>query len=66
MTKVEQLEQALENLSLDERASFRAWYAVFDAAEWDQQFDTDVAAGKLDRLADIALTEHNTGRTRKL
>jgi crotonobetainyl-CoA:carnitine CoA-transferase CaiB-like acyl-CoA transferase len=66
MTRVEQLERAIEGLSPEERASFRAWFAAFDAAEWDQQFEADVAAGKLDRLADAALTEHHTGRSRKL
>lgn len=50
MTKVEQLEQAIERLSAEERASFRAWYAEFDPADWDRQFEADVAAGKLDRL----------------
>jgi hypothetical protein len=50
MTKVEQLEQAIESLSPEERARFRAWYAEFDAVDWDQQFEADVAAGKLDRL----------------
>jgi len=66
MTKVEQLEQAVERLSPEERASFRAWYAEFDAAGWDQQFEADVAAGRLDRLADAALAEHSAGRSRKL
>ncbi len=50
MTRVEQLARAVESLSPEERASFRAWYAEFDAADWDQQFEADVAAGKLDRL----------------
>lgn len=66
MTKVERLEQEIENLSSEERASFRAWFAAFDASEWDGQLEADVAAGKLDRLADDALAEHSTGRSRKL
>ncbi len=66
MTKVEQLEQAVESLTPEERASFRAWYAEFDAAGWDQQFEADVVAGKLDRLADAALAQHSGGQSRKL
>lgn len=58
MTKVERLQQAIESLSPEERASFRAWYAEFDTAEWDQQFEADVTAGRLDRLADAALADH--------
>ena len=66
MTKVEQLERDIEGLSAEERASFRAWFASFDAAEWDRQFEADVAAGKLDQLADAALADHRAGRSRSL
>jgi len=66
MTRVEQLEREIEGLSAAERVSFREWYEVFDAAEWDQQLEADVAAGKLDRLADAALADHHAGRSRKL
>ncbi len=66
MTKVELLEQAIERLTPAERASFRAWYATFDAREWDRQFEADIAAGKLEGLADAALAEHRDQRTRKL
>lgn len=34
----------------EERADFRAWYAQFDADEWDRQIEGDVAAGRLDWL----------------
>jgi len=57
MTRLEQLERAIEGLSPEERASFRAWFESFDSAEWDRQIEADVAAGKLDRLAEEALAE---------
>lgn len=66
MTKIEQLEQEIERLSPEERARFRVWYETFDSAEWDRQFEADVADGKLDAAADAALTEHRTGRSRVL
>jgi len=66
MTKVEKLEREIQNLSPEERASFREWYEVFDAAEWDRQLEADVAAGKLDGVADAALADHHAGRSRKL
>ena len=58
MTKVENLERDVRDL--------REWFAEFDAAEWDRQIEEDVASGRLDRLADAALADHNAGRSRKL
>ena len=62
MSTVEQLEEALRRLSPDERAAFRAWYAQFDAEEWDRQFEADVAAGRLDWLAGEARNDRQEGR----
>jgi hypothetical protein len=47
-------------------ADFRKWFASYDAAVWDQQFERDVKAGKLDALRDEALAEHATQKTRDL
>jgi hypothetical protein len=66
MTKVEKLEREVRNLSAKELTSFREWFAAFDAAEWDRQIEDDVRGGKLDHLADAALSEHRAGRSRKL
>jgi hypothetical protein len=66
MTKVEKLERDIRNLSAKELATFREWFAVFDAAAWDQQLEQDAKAGKLDELADAALADHRAGRSRKL
>jgi hypothetical protein len=66
MTKVEKLEREIRNLSARELASFRAWFAEFDAVAWDRQIDADVESGKLDQLADAALADHAAGRSRKL
>jgi hypothetical protein len=66
MTKVERIEIEVRGLSAKELAAFREWFAEFDAAEWDQQLERDAAAGKLDSLADAALSDHRAGRSRKL
>jgi hypothetical protein len=66
MTKVEKLEREIRGLSTEELASFREWFAAFDAAAWDRQLEADVKAGKLDTLADAALADHRAGRSRKL
>jgi len=66
MTKVEKLERDIRSLSAKELATFREWFAAFDAALWDQQLEADAGAGKLDVLADAALADHRAGRSRKL
>jgi hypothetical protein len=66
MSEVEQLEQKIQNLPEAELAKFRAWFAEFDANAWDRQFERDTNAGKLDALADKALRDHVSGKTRPL
>ena len=66
MSKVESIERHIEQVSPEELAKFRAWYAMFDAELWDRQLEADVKAGKLDTLADRALQAHKAGRSTKL
>ena len=66
MSTVPEITDALRRLSPEELAKFRAWYAEFDADAWDRQFETDVAAGKFDELADEALAEFRAGKCREL
>ncbi|MEX2140676.1 MAG: hypothetical protein WD894_15545 [Pirellulales bacterium] len=62
MSTVEELEAAVQRLSPEDRAVFRAWFAEFDAAEWDRQFEDDVTAGRLDWLVAEARQDRDTGR----
>ncbi len=66
MSKVEQLEVQVSELSPQELARFRAWYSKFDADMWDHQIEQDAASGKLDQLADEALLTHAAGSTKAL
>lgn len=52
----------MQLLQRDDLAAFREWFAQFDAQAWDLQFEKDVAAGRLDALADEALRELKEGR----
>ncbi|MGH9464978.1 MAG: hypothetical protein ACRD0X_04985 [Thermoanaerobaculia bacterium] len=63
MSKVEDLEEQIRQMSGDELAAFRRWFAEFDAEAWDRQFELDVEAGKLDSLAERALRDHAAGRS---
>ena len=65
MRTVEEIEQAVAQLSKDQLAEFRAWYEQFSADAWDRQIEEDIAAGKLDALADAAIADHRAGRTKR-
>jgi len=62
MSTVKEIEEAVVRLSAPDLAAFRDWFAEFDAAQWDQQIEADIAAGRLDALADEALNDLRTGR----
>jgi hypothetical protein len=66
MTKIETIERQIQELSDEDLAKFREWFAEFDAEAWDRQFEADVNAGKLDALAEKALRQHAEGKTTKL
>ncbi len=62
MSTIEEVEAAIRRFSPEDRAAFRAWFAEFDANEWDKQLEADVAAGRLDWLAAEALADREAGR----
>lgn len=49
MTKIEDIEKAVEQLSPEELARFRAWFEEFDARLFDEKIERDAKAGKLDK-----------------
>lgn len=59
---LQEIELAVSELSPKELAAFRVWFAEFDAAIWDKQFEADVEKGKLDALAQKALQHLKEGR----
>jgi len=59
MSTIDDIEGAIQRLSREELATFRAWFAEFDAQAWDRQIEEDMAAGKLDALANEALSLDN-------
>ncbi|MBC7369452.1 MAG: hypothetical protein H7343_22010 [Undibacterium sp.] len=66
MSTVQEIESAVSHLPPADLAAFRAWFAEFDAAAWDRTLAADVAAGRLDALADEALADLRAGRTTAL
>jgi hypothetical protein len=66
VTRVEALEQEVENLTPEELTAFSDWFAEFDWQAWDRELEKDVAGGRLDRFADEVLEEHRIGKTTDL
>jgi hypothetical protein len=66
MTKLEDTEKAVSDLASEELARFRAWFDAFDGERFDQRIARDIAAGRLDRLAEDALSDLKAGRIRDL
>jgi len=62
MTVVSEIEVAVAKLSRKDLSAFRDWFQEFDAEAWDKQFKDDVAAGRLDALAEEALRDLREGR----
>jgi hypothetical protein len=63
MSRVERVEDEVQNLSAEELGAFRDWFARFDAAGWDQQIEADADNGKLRSLAKRSLEDHEAGRS---
>lgn len=66
MSRVEAIEEEVQQLSPQELADFREWFAHYDADAWDRKLEADIEAGKLDELAERALADHQSGRSREL
>jgi len=62
MSRVENIEGQVKNLSLEELKAFRDWFRSFDAEVWDAQIEADSKDGKLRSLAERALRYHESGR----
>jgi hypothetical protein len=66
MSRVENIEKQIKELSPDELTALREWFADFDGDAWDRQMEADINAGRLDTLAERALRDHEAGRSTPL
>lgn len=57
MTKVLEIQAAIESLLPNEYVRLREWFLERDWAEWDKQIERDSDAGKLDFLIQEAMAE---------
>jgi mRNA-degrading endonuclease RelE of RelBE toxin-antitoxin system len=66
MTKLEEIEAAVEKLSPEELKRFRAWLDELEERLFDEQIERDAKAGKLDKIEAEALEDYRAGRFKDL
>ncbi len=66
MSKVEELEKAIEALPEEEFIQLRQWFSEKDWHKWDQQIETDSKSGKLDFLLQEAIEAKSKHNLREL
>ncbi|MBI3118329.1 MAG: hypothetical protein HYZ00_06570 [Candidatus Hydrogenedentes bacterium] len=66
MTKLEEIEQAIQGLNRQELSALRRWFIAFDADAWDREIEEDARAGRLDALAREAAEDYKAGRSTEL
>ncbi len=66
MTTVKEIENAVAKLPKEDLAQFRKWFDEYQAKVWDQQFEEDVKAGKLSKVAEEVEKEFNSGNCKEL
>ena len=66
MTKIEEIQAAIESLSGEEYDRLREWFSARDWERWDEQIEADSQAGKLDFLVKEAFDEKDEGNLKDL
>ncbi len=66
MQAIQEIQSAVSQLSADEFVSFREWFDELNAKAWDKQFEKDVKSGKLDKLAEQAISNFYAGKCKEL
>jgi hypothetical protein len=66
MNKLEAVQKTILELTLLEKKQLEAWFEEQLQILWDEQFEQDVQAGRLDALATNAIKDFETGNYREL
>jgi len=66
MNKLQEIKDAITQLSKDDLTALRKWFDEFEAKIWDNQFEEDVQSGRLEKLADEAITDFRAGKCKEL
>jgi hypothetical protein len=63
---VDELENAITQLSPTEMARFAQWFDEYRADQWDRQIEQDILAGRLDSAGQRADADFEAGRCKPL
>ncbi len=66
MITVQEIESVIQRLSKTDLSEFRAWFEEYDAQVWDEQFEEDASSGKLDKLANQAISDFKGGKYKEI
>jgi len=66
ITRVEEIQVAIESLPYQEYIRLRQWFSQREWEKWDRQIEADSESGKLDFLIEEALTEKAKGILKEL
>lgn len=66
MFTLDQLETAILQLSPNDFNQLLEWFFDLDYQRWDEQLENDIAAGKLDHLAEEAIADFEAGHYRAI
>ena len=61
MSRLEQIEQAIQELTPEEFAQLARRVYALEQERWERQLDNDASSGKLDFLLDEAHSERDAG-----
>jgi len=66
MSTVVEIERVLRTLPVKDAWRIAGWLQRYLDEKWDAQIDGDIAAGRLEKLADKAMRDYKAGRTKPL
>lgn len=66
MTKVQEIQAAIETLPHEDYVRLRQWFSERDWEDWDTQIEADSESGRLDFLIQEAFGEKAKGRLKEL
>jgi len=66
MTQLEKIQHEILQLPQQEFINLQEWFAELAWEKWDEEFEEDVAAGKLNFLIEEAMAAKSSGTLRDL
>ena len=66
MPSLKRIESEVASLPDEELRLFSRWFSRFEAERWDQRLEADIDSGKLEDLAEEALSQYTSGKCKPL